>query len=178
MLKRQSKGLFSSSKKDEELWEEILRNISHEEVEIEYKMLRKCFENIGRHNEAAYLFQREMLLMKEDLKWRENPAEKAAHYIYNTLSYYGESLNRPVALFIISIFGYSLLFTIFIYASKVSISNYFDVFTKVLAVSFQLNSFKDLGVEVPLVWEILTRFTSLLLIGNIYIAIKRRLERK
>ena len=115
---------------------------------------------------------------------------RIAFEVYNITSNYGESLTRPIIISIIIILLFPILLpninlefikpiSLFIYNHtpepfKNTILYYDELFGQTLKAFFQLGT--DNELIKPHDWSI--RIVSLILLGNIFIAIKRRLERK
>jgi len=134
--------------------------------------------------EAAGLFIREMRLARKRLP-KTNIFEKLAHYIYELASRYGESVNRPIILAITTIlFTPILLLT---YNPGISgptppyllLTKYLENLEAVSAVFIQIRSFKDFNflTNAPIAIEILIRIFAIIIFGNLFVAVKRRLER-
>ncbi|UXM84205.1 pentapeptide repeat-containing protein [Methanococcus aeolicus] len=103
-------------------------------------------------------------------------------YLYNIISNYGESITRPVFILIIML----LIIPCIITHSLNPFANW-DLFIQNSRAFFQLGMDYSLinstNTENPYLktlydWEWIIRLISLILLGNIFIAIKRRLERK
>ncbi len=142
----------------------------------EYKLLRKCLEGNRMFTEAADIFVREMKLSRKRLTWRDF-GEITTHILYSGLSRYGESINRPIFLSFLTV----VLTTIILqYAYSFAMPDPWSCLTAITSVFFQIKSFKDFTFlnSVPLTLEIFLRLVSLTLLGNFYIALKRRMERK
>jgi uncharacterized protein YjbI with pentapeptide repeats len=149
----------------------------------EYRVVRKCLETNRMFTEAANLFVREMKLARRDLSWRRDLFEKVAHYLYELISRYGESINRPILLSLASI----ILMANILFLSNLGFTiDYLSYLPRYLeavsSVFMQIRSFKDFDFleNMPFIlsWEMVTRVTSITFIGNLFIAIKRRLERR
>jgi uncharacterized protein YjbI with pentapeptide repeats len=104
-------------------------------------------------------------------------SEKCSFWFYYILSDYGESITRPAIISIAFIFLFPLAALYFNYFnfSKVCVF-YFESLLETLRAFFQLG-IKD-TTSLMYYYEWFIRTVSLILIGNILIAIKRRLERK
>lgn len=142
----------------------------------EYKLIRKCLESNRMFTEAADIFVREMKLSRKRLTWRDS-GEIITHQLYSWVSRYGESINRPVVISLVTIF---LNAAIIQYAYSCGVPDLWTYLAAMTSVFFQIKSFKDFPFlsNVPLTLEILLRLMSVALLGNFYIALKRRLERK
>jgi hypothetical protein len=158
--------------------------ITRETLQFEYKLIRKCLEVNRMFTEAADFFVREMRLARQRLP-RRNFLEKIAHCLYDILSRYGESINRPI-LFALSV---NLLTPILLlllpppnsFDIAISrLSEYTKYLEAVFAVFMQVRSFKDIEFmkNVPVIIEILIRIFAIIILGNLFVAVKRRLERR
>jgi uncharacterized protein YjbI with pentapeptide repeats len=161
--------------------------INRESVIQEYKRIRKCLESNKMFTEAADLFIREMELARKFLSWRRNFFEKIAHFLYDIFSRYGESINRPV-LFVLGVNFLAPILLLLLFPPLDSfdtaisrLSEYPKYFQAVLAVFMQIKSFADpeLGLKnIPLIIEILIRIFAIIIFGNLFVAVRRRLERR
>jgi len=143
----------------------------------EYKLLRKCLESNRMFTEAADIFVREMKLSRKRLTWRDS-GEIVAHQLYSWVSRYGESINRPVLLSLVTIVASAMILK---HVCSCGVSpNLWTYLAAVSSVFFQIKSFSNFPFLSNLspIPELLLRLTSLTLLGNFYIALKRRLERK
>jgi len=106
--------------------------------------------------------------------------EKIAHWLYDGLSRYGESFFRPIVglFFIIFILVPAIVLYQTINSSE-SISSvdlkslYWANVVNTTKAIFQFPGENDYGD-----WEVVLKLTGILLLGNIFIAVRRRLERK
>ncbi len=169
-------------------------------VLAEYKSIRKCLEENKMFTEAAGLFISEMRLARERLGWRRPGEflEKLAHYFYDEVARYGESLERSLGFYVLAILiaSIALGWTLSGHPDLISslswilnnpgaaVGLFGEYVWKVMAVSVQIRAFKDffdmnvasstslLMIEIPL------RVLSLIFLGSFFVALKRRLERK
>jgi len=176
------KGAFLSNSEKEAY--KILRNrLARELVIAEYKNIRKCLEANRMFTEASSLFIREMRLARSRLSWRKigDISEKIAHYAFDILARYGESMGRPILWSFLVIFLSSLYLAWVSHPSE-AIPSLFRIMGIVTSVFFQIRSLGDFFNEMYagqlLGLEILIRLSSVLLLGSLFIALKRRLERK
>jgi uncharacterized protein YjbI with pentapeptide repeats len=161
--------------------------INRESVIQEYKRIRKCLESNKMFTEAVDLFIREMELARKFLSWRRNFFEKIAHFLYDIFSKYGESINRPI-LFVLGVNFLAPILLLLLFPPLDSfdtaisrLSEYPKYFQAVLAVFMQIKSFADpeLGLKnIPLIIEILIRIFAIIIFGNLFVAVRRRLERR
>ena len=148
--------------------------LSQETVLAEYRNIRKSFENNRTFAEASELFIREMQMLRENL----SISEKVVHCIYDGLSRYGESFLRPSMLLIGAIFTLPIALNLSNLLNGAPVSalfeNYWSNVEATTKLFFQL-PIKDHKYGM---WEIAIRILSIILLGNMFIAFRRRLERK
>ncbi len=142
-------------------------HLSKETVLAEYRNIRKSFENNRTFAEASELFIREMRMLRKDL----SILEKIAHWFYDGLSRYGESFLRPSALLIGSIFTIPIVENYLL--GHYPFEDYLSNVEATARLFFQLPTERNYGGL-----EVLIRLFSITLLGNIFIAFRRRLERK
>ncbi len=147
--------------------EALSPHLRKETVLGEYRNLRKSFENNRTYQEASNLFIREMKLLEEYLNWNSNPLEKIAHKIYNLFSY-GESIDKPMIVVLLVLF----LFPLFLCWLNKDWNQYLIHFENTARAFFQLSA-KELGG-----WEILVKIFGAITLGLLFIAFRRRFERK
>jgi hypothetical protein len=161
--------------------------LTRETVQLEYKLIRKCLEANRMFTEAADLFVREMRLAREHLPKR-NRFERLAHRIYELVSRYGESIDRPIklALAFIALTPIFLLLYIpevhmLLQAKPTDIlRKYLENLEAVAAIFMQIRSFKDFEFlkNAPVTIEMLIRIFAIVILGNLFVAVRRRLERR
>jgi len=137
-----------------------------------YRSLRDKYEKERRYHEAGDFFRAEMDVRK---KFAESRTDKALLTFYNELSRYGESIGLPILWAILFILSSSLMITITQHQPQTA-----EEFLKTLIVSVLptvLMAFYPLGSVNEFHLFIVKLFGSLL-IGTIFIAAKRKLERK
>jgi len=148
-------------------------HLKQETVLAEYRNLRKAFENSRTYQEASNLFVKEMKLLGESLKC-DTPSirrqlevgiERAFHGIYNLFSY-GESIGRPIIIILL------VLFPLFLCWLNKDWNQYYPYFENITRAFFQLSA-RDLGGL-----EILVRILGAVTLGLLFIAFRRRFERK
>jgi uncharacterized protein YjbI with pentapeptide repeats len=153
------------------IYDKLKGYLDRETLNLEYKTIRKCLEANRMFTEASDLYIKEMRNARKRLS-NKSP-EKIAHLLYDGISRYGESMSKPLSGIAIIIIISSLFISYCLNEWDI------DNVTKVIAVVSQVRSFKDLGIPDKLLWlEIVIRASSLILLGNLFIALKRRLERK
>ncbi len=159
--------------------------LNPETVLAEYKSIRKCLEANRMFTEAADLFIKEMRLARKLLR-KTNVFERLAHHIYEFVSRYGESVNRPIILAIATTLLASIL--LLLYNPGIGgpvplhllLTKYLENLEAVSAVFFQVRSFKDFSflAKAPIAIEILIRVLAIIIFGNLFVAVRRRLERR
>jgi len=94
--------------------------------------------------EASSLFIREMRLARSRLSWRKigDIPEKFAHYVFDGIAGYGESIGRPFGLSFLVIFLSSLYLACISHPSEV-ISSLLGIMWIAAAVFFQIRSLSD-----------------------------------
>jgi len=167
-----------------EFAKELESYLNPETVHAEYKLIRKCLEANRMFTEAADLFIKEMKLARKLLR-KTNVFERLAHHIYEFVSRYGESVNRPIILAIAT----TLLASVLLLPYNPGIdgpiplhlllTKYLENLEAVSAVFFQVRSFKDFSflAKAPIAIEILIRVLAIIIFGNLFVAVRRRLER-
>jgi hypothetical protein len=141
--------------------------LRQETVLAEYRNIRKSFEKNRTFAEASELFIREMRMMRQNL----SIPEKIVHYIYDGLSRYGESFIRPLGIMIGAIFTLPVIENYF--SGDLVFENYWTNLEATARLFFQLPVDHGYGM-----WEVAIRLLSIILFGNMFIAFRRRLERK
>ncbi|WP_052292120.1 hypothetical protein [Methanocaldococcus sp. FS406-22] len=152
----------------------IINQFDDESVLAEYRNLRLSMENNRTYIEASELFKKEMELIKE----KSGIFEKIIFIFYKAISYYGESIFMPFFWIVYVIFVMPLIALDLNYM----LGNFPKGYTYIDCLFDTLRAFFQLGIRddnSPMYnYEWLIRIISLILLGNIFIAIKRRLERK
>ncbi|AIJ05472.1 hypothetical protein JH146_0623 [Methanocaldococcus bathoardescens] len=170
------------------IYKYIHQSLNYKSVLAEYRNLRLSMENNRTYIEASELFKKEMDLIKE----KSDIFEKFVIWLYGTISDYGESITKPIliSMFVILAFPYITYFLnwVWMHISKLPLLNGFLnenglAYEQILRAFFQLgmneeviNNNKELQTLASYEW--LIRIISLILLGSLFIAIKRRLERK
>jgi hypothetical protein len=142
-------------------------HLSKETVLAEYRNIRKSFEKNRTFAEASELFIREMRMLRENLSF----PEKIVHWAYDGISRYGESFLRPLMILVGSIF--TLPITASLLSGVPAFENYWSNVEATARLFFQLPVEHGYGM-----WEIAIRLLSIILLGNVFIAFRRRLERR
>ncbi len=190
MGKARSKGSRRSSHRlglEMEAYRLISDYLDEELVIAEYRTIRRSLELNRMYNEASQFFLREMRLIRRRLSWwsfREG-AEKLAHYVYDLVALYGESIARPLTFSAGLILLFSLILGVmggFNLSGWEGLKTYLSLVGETLAVFLQVSSLRDFGMNLPpgklTLMEVLIKGSSLMMIGSIFIALRRRLERK
>ncbi len=152
----------------------IAKDLNYKSVLAEYRNLRLSIENNRTYVEASELFKKEMELIKE----KSGIFEKIIIWFYGKISNYGESIFMPFFWTI-----YVIFVTPFIVLDlNYMLGNFPQDYTYTNCLFDTLRAFFQLGIKdndsLMYNYEWLIRIISLILLGNIFIAIKRRLERK
>ena len=151
-------------------------HLDYKSVLAEYRNLRISIENNRTYEEASNLYKMEMKLK---LRYYGLP-EKIALFIYWIISDFGESIGRAIFWIIVAIFSIPLIALIKEYGLTPQVLEFykikfeeliFDTITAFFQLSIEKNHFMKN-------WEVVIRIASLLLLGNLYIAVRRKLSRK
>jgi len=192
VLLRFSKGEPISSKTTDQLERgvAILASYLMEETVIyEYKNLRQSLENNRLFNEAAELFVHEMRMARKRSGFS---FEFVASWLYDKISLFGESIKRPVLWSVAIIVAITLyvdvssnplpLWNVTNLGSVVRAlyQHFWPIVSDVVTVFFQMRDFTSTNTlaKSPVWAEIFLRVSSIVLLGNLFVAVKRRLERK
>jgi len=111
-------------------------------------------------------------------KHSDNKFEKVAIWVYGKISNYGESVGKSVLCIFCGLIIFTILASILRYIVEWDIFKIIEFWGvslfEVIRIALQM------GTEDKSLWllEPLIRITSLILLGNLYIAIRRRLSRK
>lgn|GEM_PF-6450703 len=140
------------------------------------RFIRRSFEERKRHYEAGELWKKEMELLTRYAWKSKKIGEWLAFKLYKHISNYGESIGRPLALtflFILLVTPLVGLISEFIQiGANITISEryWYWVWRGVLdTVVF---------VEKPTILDVTIRVISLIILANLYMALRRKLERK
>lgn len=191
-LLRFSMGVGSSSKSRDDLQKgvEILSSYLTEETVIyEYKNLRQSLESNRLFNEAAELFVHEMRMARKRSGFS---FEFVASWLYDKISLFGESIKRPVlwsvaimiviALYVDVSSNWLALWSLKEIGAEVRVlwQGFWPILSDVVTVFFQMRGFPSTTSlkDAPVWAEIFLRVSSIVLLGNLFVAVKRRLERK
>jgi uncharacterized protein YjbI with pentapeptide repeats len=171
-----------------QLKEMLAPYITRETLQLEYKLVRKCLEENRMFTDAADLFVKEMRLARECLP-KNKYFERLAHYVYEFFSRYGESIDRLIKLALSFIFLMPLPLLL-LYNPGVHmlqqispfgmLLKYLENLEAVAAVFMQIRSFKDFRFleNAHVTIEILIRIFAIIIFGNLFVAVRRRLERR
>ena len=158
----------------QEAYKTLKNHLDYKSVLAEYRNLRQSIENNRTYEEASNLYTMEMELKKE---FSENIFERLAIMFYGWISDYGESIQKPI----IGIIAFILFFPLFALLLNYKLNtvyylgNYWDLVRDTTIAFFQLSIDKNHFMKN---WEVVIRVASLLLLGNLYIAVRRKLSRK
>ena len=137
-----------------------------------YRSLRDKYERERRYFEAGDFFRAEMDVRR---KYTRSKTDKILLTAYNELARYGESVGLPVLWAILFVVFSSVLLTF----TKFQPTNLIDFLRLFIFISFPtvLVAFYPLG-SVDQFYLFVIKIVGSLLIGVIFIATKRKLERK
>lgn len=164
-IKREIGDIFSDFRTNDPSELENKLNELKEHLFFEYKSLRKAFEDNKYYVESSSLFKEEMRMLRE----RSSSIEKVAHYFYAAISCYGESIGRPIIFIMIpTLLGVSAW--LYFSHNHDSYLNYVENVTKIF---FQMFTDSSYGIL-----DILIRISGIITLGLLFIAFRRRFERK
>ncbi|XRP96793.1 pentapeptide repeat-containing protein [Methanocaldococcus sp. 16A] len=187
-----SHKLFKNGENNKGIYKEaytILKNhLNYNSILAEYRNLRISIENNRTYEEASDLYKMEMELKKEYSKWYE----KFAIILYGLISDYGESIHKPIFGIFFLIFATPFVLTLVYYLDLNSFINnqisniipefllpyipiYIEHLKSVLGAKFYRGNSKSL-LEV-IIYCLYSVFLMIVM-GNLYIALRRRLSRK
>ncbi|AEH06864.1 hypothetical protein [Methanothermococcus okinawensis] len=157
----------------------ISEDLNYKSVLAEYRNLRLSIENNRTYIEASELFKKEMELIKE----KSGIFEYIVIFLYGLISDYGESIKKPIIGLIILIFITPLILTAVYYINPVieniKFPDYLIIYAgylkSVLGDKFYIGNGKSL---LDTLIYCLYSIASMIVIGNLYIALRRRLSRK
>jgi len=151
--------------------------ITPEHVHQIYVGLRRNLEHgAGRYPEAGDFFinEKEMrkLILQERRRWppAENLPEWLILKIYGGLALYGESIMRPIFWSVLVVFTFWLLRAFFFRLQLTDAKSYLDFLMESMMAFFQMRS--EPGVDI------LERLISVPILGSLFIALKRKFERR
>lgn len=137
-----------------------------------YRSLRDKYEKERRYHEAGDFFRAEMDVRR---KYTESKTDKALLVFYNELSRYGESIGLPILWSILFIITSAFLVTLIQFSPQTLSELISNLIT--IALPTVLMAFYPFGVANEF-YLFLIKIVGSLLIGTIFIAAKRKLERK
>jgi len=143
-----------------------------ENVLAVYRALRENYDYYLKYDESGRFFINEMDLKKA----YSNLIEKIVMWVYKLLCLYGESFTRTlywiaIAIVLFAILRTPNLTTLNIEDLQATIPDFLDSLKISLAIFFQIYYDNSL-------LTILERITSIPILGSLYIALKRKLERR
>jgi len=154
-----------------------LPDITPEHIQQIYVRLRRNLErSAGRYPEAGDFFinEKEMrkLILQEKTGWP--PARNLAEWIilklYGWLALYGESIMRPIFWIVVTVFAFAALKIVFFRIQTTDAKPYLDFLMESVMAFFQMRSEPGL--------DILERLISVPILGSLFIALKRKFERR
>jgi len=155
----------------------VLPDITPEHVQQIYVRLRRNLErSAGRYPEAGDFFinEKEMRtqILQERNKWPrlENLPEWFILKVYKWLALYGESIMLPVYWGLVAVIGLWPLRAFSFRLQTTDAKPYLDFLTESVMAFFQMRS--ELGLDI------LERLISVPILGSLFIALKRKFERR
>ena len=158
--------------------------LSPETLAIEVRGLRKNLEAGSFYEEAGELFVREMRLRRKLIRkrsiWRYLP-EYLVNCFYDLLGY-GESIARPFLGMLLTVILSAILMTLGGGFSQDFLREVLKNIIIVTSVFLQMRSFRDFALNIPApeltAAEVMIRSLSVVLFATLFIALRRKLERK
>jgi len=148
---------------------------TYEYVSTVYRRLRENLEAKMRYVEAGSFYVGEMECKRKGftgknrlLKWIGRNLSPLAFYKY--MSNYGESYTRPIEIVLLLLIAVPIFQTIYQLSCQSPGARLADNFAYVALAFFQVHT-NDL-------WQLLIRLISLLLMGQLFIALRRNFERR
>ena len=170
-------GILEERKRRSKNGEMILPDMTPEHVQQIYVRLRRNLErSAGRYPEAGDFFINEKEMRKLILQERrrlprsENLPEWIILKLYGALALYGESIMLPVFWSLVAILGFTALKIVSFCLQTMEGKPYLDFLMESLMAFFQLRSEPGL--------DILERLISVPILGSLFIALKRKFERR
>jgi len=156
---------------------EILPDVAPEHVQHIYVRLRRNLERgAGRYPEAGDFFinEKEMrkLILQEGRRWPrlENLPEWVILKVYGGLALYGESIMRPIFWIAVTVFAFTTLKIVSFRLQTADAKPYLDFLMESVMAFFQMRS--EPGLDA------LERLISVPILGSLFIALKRKFERR
>ncbi|ADC70459.1 conserved hypothetical protein [Methanocaldococcus sp. FS406-22] len=169
-LKENAEGIYK------EAYEILKNHLDYKSILAEYRNLRISIENNRTYIEASNLYTMEMELIKE---FSDSRFERFIIRAYKEISDYGESIEKTGKWIFYSIIVFTILASMLRFKEMEwdiieIIKFWFVSFLEVIRLFLQIGTDdKSLWILEPIV-----RVTSLILLGNLYIAVRRKLSRK
>lgn len=154
----------------EEPEHESLEKSSPEQVAQTYRRLRENYENAKRYAEAGDFFIGEMEIIR---KYSPSISNKILHSLYFHLAKYGESIRLPIVWGLLIIFilaEYNVMLFI-----KPSTELFFYEYQR--SILFILKTFLPFS-QIFNLTDTIIRLIGSLILGVLFIAVRRKLERK
>jgi len=169
-------GILKEGKRDS-TDAEVLPQVSPEHVQQIYVRLRRNLERgAGRYPEAGDFFinEKEMrtLILQEGRRWPrlENLPEWGVLKVYGWLALYGESIMLPIYWSLVAVVGLWPLRALSFRLQTVDAKPYLNFLMESVMAFFQMRSEPGL--------DILERLISVPILGSLFIALKRKFERR
>jgi len=170
-------GILEERKRRSKNEKSILPDLTPEHVQQIYVRLRRNLERgAGRYPEAGDFFINEKevrtLILQEGRRWppAENLPEWLILKVYGSLALYGESIMRPVFWTAVTIFGFAALKIVAFRLQTAGAKPFLDFLMESLMAFFQMRSEPGL--------DIIERLVSVPILGSLFIALKRKFERR
>ncbi|RLE84478.1 MAG: hypothetical protein DRJ41_03065 [Thermoprotei archaeon] len=153
-----------------------------------YRFIRRSLEESKRYYEAGWLWRREMDLLAEYSCMTKKRGECLAFKLYKYISSYGESIDGALRSIVVLIFLITPLLGLLSEVIRVvflslkitiNIAGFIEHFIRGYW-SWVWRGVLDtvVFVEEPTILDIIIRVISLIMLANLYMALRRKLERK
>jgi len=154
-----------------------LPEVTPEHVQQIYVILRRNLErSAGRYPEAGDFFinEKEMrkLILQEEPGWppARNLAEWTILKLYGWLALYGESIVRPIIWIVVTVAVFAALRMVTSDLQTIDAKRFLEIMMESVMAFFQMRS--EPGLDV------LERLISVPILGSLFIALKRKFERR
>lgn len=164
-------------------------NFSLEDILSIYRNLRENYEYKLRYDEAGEFFIREMELkrnyrkendnIKKNCRFRRNISYSG---IYHNISKYGESIPRPIILLVSLIIGSTLIWYVYLFITNVKQNEeipfiFYNSALSIQALKITFSNIFQVNKHSAII-DYFIRILSIFLLGVLFIALRRRLERR
>ncbi|MEM4478196.1 MAG: pentapeptide repeat-containing protein [Candidatus Korarchaeum sp.] len=158
--------------------------LSTETLILELRSVRKNLEASKLYGEAGELYIKEMRHRRKLIRERgglKDLPEYIASWFYGLLGY-GESILRPALGMVLTVMLSSLYVAFRSTPPQEILQKALGNIPMMTSILLQMRSLEDFAVDIPMpeliVVEILVRALALVLFGTLFIALRRRLERR